>query len=367
MSVKEGPTPNRFLEQSDAHLRQMVSRLLEERESSGLSGLVGGLEAVIINAEPSLQPSAVRELLRYTGLELEGVFSDGSHMSYVLQRAHSADFIVRSRDRENPFRDINVFPKTSHLPNTRLETLVFRAKDIDRYVSLQRSMGTRFMTDQVIEGPGYSFIQTSPSRYTGNSLGFIQWHRRGDYLSAGSEVSVTGMEKPDLDHLWNIKHLDHAATRVRAEDRDAAILEFMRLTNYDFDFAIYVPSLNSITSVARLKEEKYAMVFTSGISPFVDLNSSGPTEKFIHNYGTRVHHMAFHTENIDDTFLAIKNDGMKFLIELVGSLAEGLKQIFTMPSPNTLLVNEYIHRYGDFDGFFTRSNVTRLTEATDKQ
>jgi len=55
---------------------------------------------------------------------------------------------------------------------------------------------------------------------------------------------------------------------------------------------------------------------------------------------------------------------MKYMVELVGSKEEGLKQTFTVPSPNTMLVNEYIWRYGDFDGFFTRSNVTALTRAT---
>ena len=58
---------------------------------------------------------------------------------------------------------------------------------------------------------------------------------------------------------------------------------------------------------------------------------------------------------------------MRFLIELVGSPEEGLRQTFTEASKNTLLVTEYIHRYGDFDGFFTRSNVTRLTAATERQ
>jgi hypothetical protein len=38
-----------------------------------------------------------------------------------------------------------------------------------------------------------------------------------------------------------------------------------------------------------------------------------------------------------------------------------------VPSNHTLIVNEYIHRYGDFDGFFTRSNVERLTKATERQ
>ena len=158
--------------------------------------------------------------------------------------------------------------------------------------------------------------------------------------------------------------MDHTATRVRTQDRDAAIIEFMELTNYNFAFAIYVKVFNSITNVARLSAKDYSQVFTSGISPYISEEVSGPTEKFIHNYGTRVHHMAFHTDSIEDTVAAIKKDSMEFLIELVGSPAEGLKQTFTVASENTLLVNEYIHRYGNFDGFFTRSNVTLLTAAT---
>ena len=58
---------------------------------------------------------------------------------------------------------------------------------------------------------------------------------------------------------------------------------------------------------------------------------------------------------------------MEFIADLVGSHDEGLKQTFSAQSPNTLLVNEYIHRYGDFDGFFTKSNVSDLTKATEKQ
>lgn len=167
--------------------------------------------------------------------------------------------------------------------------------------------------------------------------------------------------------MKNIKELDHAATRIRAEDRDAAIIEFMELTSYNFDSAIYVRLFNSITNVARLSTDGFAMVFTSGISPYISDGKSGPTEKFINHYGPRVHHMAFRTELIEETYAAIKEDGMDFLLELVGSPEEGLKQTFTVASEQTFLVNEYIYRYGDFDGFFTKSNVTLLTEATDKQ
>jgi 4-hydroxyphenylpyruvate dioxygenase-like putative hemolysin len=249
-----------------------------------------------------------------------------------------------------------------------LETFVFETTDIEKYASIQKSRGVAFLTDEIIKAEDFSFIQTIPSSYTGLSLGFIQWDRRGgDYFSLESEDLRWQHKKPEGDHLHKIKELDHTATRVRANDRDAAIIEFMELTNYNFDFAIYVKLFNSITNVARLSPSDFAMVFTSGISPYISDEESGPTEKFIHNYGTRVHHLAFNTMEIENTFTALKENDMDFLIDLVGSPDEGLKQTFSQASKHTLLVNEYIHRYGDFDGFFTKSNVTLLTEATDLQ
>jgi 4-hydroxyphenylpyruvate dioxygenase-like putative hemolysin len=224
------------------------------------------------------------------------------------------------------------------------------------------------MTSGIIEYPSFRFIQTMPSRYTGNSIGFIEWTgKNGEYASADAISFPHSLTKPSLPHLDNIHGLDHTATRVRALERNDAIIEFMKLTNYSFDFAVFVSSQNSITSVARLSADDFAMVFTSGIEPFREERDPGPTEMFIRNYGTRVHHMAFQTDYIDRTYEALRKDGMEFLVELVGSEQEGLKQTFSVPSPNTLIVNEYIHRYEGFDGFFTRSNVEMLTRATAKQ
>ena len=350
---------------SDNYLKREVLRVRKERKELGLEGLVGGLECVIINTEPDNQKAAIAELLQYTGLHFDSAFADSDFVTGVL-KGKGPDFLVRSRKVSNPFTEFNVFPKSQHLPSTRLETFVFGTSDIEKYVSIQKLRGVTFLSD-IQYTDTYSFVQTAPSHTTGNSLGFIQWHDEGNYITSESEEVEMSIESPDKDYLENIKELDHTATRVKAQDRDAAIIEFMELTNYTFDFAIYVKVFNSITNVARLSSKDFAMVFTSGISPYISEKESGPTEKFIHNYGTRVHHMAFHTENIEDTVTALKEDGMGFLIELVGSPDEGLKQTFSEASDNTLLVNEYIHRYGDFDGFFTRSNVTLLTGATDKQ
>lgn len=58
---------------------------------------------------------------------------------------------------------------------------------------------------------------------------------------------------------------------------------------------------------------------------------------------------------------------MGFLIELMGSPEEGLSLTFAESYMNSMLVVEYIHRYCDFDGFFTKSNVTLLTKVAGKQ
>ncbi len=263
---------------------------------------------------------------------------------------------------------MKAFPKAAGLPHTRLETLVFETTDLDRYVAIQKARGVNFLSDAIVQSNSYSFIQTVPSTFSGMSFGFIQWSGAArNYASPESTPLDWRLRKPDYPYLGNVKELDHAAVRVEARDRDPAIIEFLHLTNYRFDFSIYVETLNSITNVARLPGSKFAAVFTSGIHPYVDDETSGPTEKFVHNYGTRVHHIAFRTENIEATVAALKDAGMEFLLDLVGSEEEGLKQIFSLPSVNTLLVTEYIHRYGDFAGFFTKSNVTLLTAATAKQ
>jgi len=42
---------------------------------------------------------------------------------------------------------------------------------------------------------------------------------------------------------------------------------------------------------------------------------------------------------------------------------EGIKQIFSSASEHSSLIIEYVQRFGDFDGFFTKQNVAELTYA----
>lgn len=358
---------NTSFKNDDQRLLQETARVQRERAEAGLDGLVGGLEAVIINAQADLLGLAVQELLHNTGLKLTEAFADEDFTTYLLQLPGCADFLLRSRTRgANPFAKANDFQVGRRLPDTRLETFVFTCTDLKKYHAIQTKRGVSFLTPAVLEYPDYYFLQSPASELTGNSTGLVQWKngRKASWQSMSAKTLDRRLVKPDYPFLNDIGRLDHCATRVRAQDRDAAILEFLNLTNYHFDFAVYVDALNSITNVSRREAGDFALVFTSGISPFVDESTSGPTEKFAHTHGPRVHHLAFDCRNIETVVTELDKRGQRYLEQLVGSKEEGLKQIFTVASKHTLLVNEYIQRYDGFDGFFTKSNVTKLTRAT---
>ncbi len=324
-----GPTPldPQDFKNSDEVLSRSVPMAIDNRREFGLDRLVKGLNAVIINTEGINFNSAVKELLDFTGLNLHSSYENECKKEAVLKVDDSADFIVRyRRSGKNPFLPYNIAPKTKDLLNSRLETLVFETLDIEKYFGIQKERGVRFLTEDIVHTDEYSFIQTIPSSFTGNSIGFIEWKgKKGTYISNDDVEIDLGLEKSTSDYLKNVKYLDHAATRLESQNRDAAIIEFMELTNYKFDFAIYVKNFNSITNVARLSDKDYAQVFTTGISPFTSLEECGPTEKYVHNYGPRVHHVAFHTENIEDTYEGLIQDGMEFLSGACGIFRGRLK------------------------------------------
>ena len=293
---------------SQQRLDRDAPQVIEQRRRLGLEGLVGPLAAVTINTEADLIQPTVAELLRYTGMEVVESFQDDAGPTCVLRtpfRPAWPDVLVHARRRAvNPFAPF-VGPKSQHLPSTRLETFIFETPDLEKYVRIQRRQGVEFLSD-IVRTSSYLFIQTMPSRHTGNSIGLIQWLGTPRQYACDAHPIAWPDAKPVTPYLQNIRHLDHVATRLTAQDRDDAILEFMALTNYNFSFAYFVESLNSITSVARRGKNEFAMVFTSGIAPYQGPEHSGPTETFVHNYGPRPHHMAFTTEYIEYTVESLR-------------------------------------------------------------
>jgi len=121
-----------------------------------------------------------------------------------------------------------------------------------------------------------------------------------------------------------------------------------------------------------------AKVFTANNTPYFVNHLEklpSPTETFVRNYGPRLHHLAIAVsdetlpqdqhgmDNIDFVVSQIASQGRNFLLDVIGSKEDGLKQIFSSASEHSSLIIEYVQRFGDFQGFFTKDNVAELTRA----
>ena len=129
---------------------KQVACVVEERRDMGLEGLVGGLNCVIINTEPDRQEKAVQEFLDRTGYNLSEGFEDESTTTYVLRLKNSVDFLIQSRKNPTPFESVEKYPKARHLPQTRMETLVFETTDLSPYVETQKRRHILFLTEQLV-------------------------------------------------------------------------------------------------------------------------------------------------------------------------------------------------------------------------
>jgi hypothetical protein len=101
------------------------------------------------------------------------------------------------------------------------------------------------------------------------------------------------------------------------------------------------------------------------------LTDIGTVLAWVRNYGPRLHHIAPAVAdgeaggqaNIDYVVDAIKSRGKDFLLDVIGSREEGLKQIFSSALEHSSLIIEYVQRFGHFDGFFSKQNAANLTHA----
>jgi 4-hydroxyphenylpyruvate dioxygenase-like putative hemolysin len=173
--------------------------------------------------------------------------------------------------------------------------------------------------------------------------------------------------------------IDHLATRVYSQNREVAILEWLSLSSYYYWGSYDIKDQNSSTNVTKnvhFDEEirSPAKVFTANNTPYFVNHLEklpSPTETFVRNYGPRLHHIALAVadgerhgqENIEYVVEQIKQEGQDFLLDVIGSKSEGLKQIFSNASEHSSLIIEYVQRFGEFKGFFTKQNVAELTHA----
>ncbi len=371
-------------------------KLLEERDRVGLTDLIHEIDALMITVEPGHSIDYVGELCLMTPYEYLVTLESESHLTHVMRiDLNSPDLLVR--EVKDPgirgiFRSLNeVYPIGAFKPNSRYMGEVLRVTDLHSVVELQREREFRFFSqDDVrkLELPG-NLAVSKPSPYTHNIVAYLERepHELRVYAlglsSIRSDVQEVYLAAKALQKKLRIDTLllpiDHLATRVYSQNREVAILEYLSWSSYYYWGSYDIRDQNSSTNVTKsvhFNQEfrSPAKVFTANNTPYFVNHLErlpSPTETFVRNYGPRLHHIAVAVrdgetdglENIEYVVKAIRDQGREFLLDVIGSKEEGLKQVFSSASEHSSLIVEYVQRFGNFDGFFAKHNVAELTRA----
>ena len=375
---------------------EFLGRLLKERDDLGLTAMIHEIDALMITVDPDHSIQYIAELALMTPYHYLVTLESESHWTHILRiDLNSPDLIIREVKDPNLrgiFRSLNeIYPVGAKKPNSRYMGEIIRVSSLHDVVRLQEEREFRFFKQdetRKLELPG-NVMFSKPSPYTHNVVGYLEREPNELRVYAlgmsviNQEVQAAYYAAKELQTKLGIGELllpvDHLATRVYSQNREVAILEYLSLSSYYFWGAYNIYDQNSSTNVTKsvhpIPESKSpAKVFTANNTPYFVthlLHLPSPTETFVRNYGPRLHHIALAVkdgekddiENIDIVVNAIAEQGKGFLLDVIGSKEEGLKQIFSNASEHSSLIIEYVQRFGKFDGFFTQDNVAALTAA----
>lgn len=375
---------------------EYLVRLLDERDRSGLTGMIHEIEAMMITVDPGHSIRYIGELCLMTPYEYLVTLESEDHWTHILRiDMNSPDLLVREvKDASihGIFRSLNeVYPIGRCKPNSRYMGEILRVTNLHEVAELQKEREFRFFSqDQIrkLQLPGNLAI-SKPSPYTHNIVAYMERpvdQIRTYALGVSSirndvqEVYLAAKEKQKelaIDNM--ILPIDHLATRVYSQNREVAILEWLSLSSYYYWGSYDIREQNSSTNVTKSTHyanefHSPAKVFTANNTPYFVNHLEklpSPTETFVRNYGPRLHHIALGIadgeyqgmENIEYVVKQIASAGKNFLLDVIGSRDDGLKQIFSSASEHSSLIVEYVQRFGDFSGFFTKQNVAELTHA----
>lgn len=382
--------------ENSAFFEEYLVKLLEERDRMGLTAMIHEIDALMITVDPDHSIQYIAEMALMTPYHYLVTLESEKHWTHILRiDLNSPDLIIREVKDPNfrgIFRALNeIYPVGAKKPNSRYMGEIIRVSNLHDVVRLQEEREFRFFSqDEVrkLELPGNVAI-SKPSPYTHNIVGYLK--REPNEL----RVYALGMSviRPDVQAAYLaakeaqvrlriddlLLPVDHLATRVYSQNREVAILEYLSWSSYYFWGAYNIWDQNSSTNVTKSvhqfpESKSPAKVFTANNTPYFVNHLEklpSPTETFVRNYGPRLHHIAIAVkdgerdglENIEFIVKQIANQGKGFLLDVIGSREEGLKQIFSNASEHSSLIIEYVQRYGDFNGFFTKDNVAKLTEA----
>lgn len=381
---------------NSAYFEEYLPKIYDWRDSVGLVEMVQEIHSLVVEVDEADRHAYIEELMMMTPYHFVKSFENDKFLYSLLEIGEeNPGFIIRSRKNTGSSRFISMnllSPVAMKKPYTRYIGEVFRVKNLDELQKTLLAAGVEFTEEDQCSGGEVKFIRTVPSQYTWNTIAYIEYPegKRQYYLQQYPEHSEDAAwldklkaiksKQEELGITELIQPIDHLATRVLHQDREHAILELLKTTSYHYWGSYDIADQNSSTNVTRNSHDfgefkSPAKVFTAANTPhYVDhiVNLPSPTEAFVRHYGKRMHHIAYSVadnaegqdfDNVDFVVEKLKKHGIEFLLKVIGSQEEGLKQIFSRTSKYSLLITEYVQRFNGFQGFFTKKNVAFLTKA----
>ena len=379
------------------YFEEYLLKIYKERDRIGLTDNLGAIQTVVVEVDQEMARNYICELLIMTPYKYARSFEDKEFRYHVMRISDAnPDFLIREpllapHDRIWAMNQLSA--NGMKKPYTRYIGEVLSVKKLDDAVKTLLEREVRFL-QPLPEKRTHNYIHwTQPSVFTWNHIGYTQ-HKAGqpgydqerDWKFGAEDLAVFAKMKElqkSLKILDYVLPIDHLATRVYCHDREHAILEYLTMSAYYFWGAYDIDEQNSSTNITRNvhnfpESRTPAKVFTANNTPYyvnhlVKLPS--PTEDFVRNFGRRMHHIAYAVvdglygkveddyQNVDFVVDQLKKAEKEFLLHVIGSCKEGLKQIFSKASKYSYLITEYIQRCDEYEGFFTKENVAALTLA----
>ncbi|HUM99809.1 MAG TPA: hypothetical protein PLI96_04930, partial [Halothiobacillus sp.] len=303
--------------QNSAFFEEYVTRVLAERDRSGLTEMIGGIEALVIAVEPGKSLEYISELALMTPYHYLVTLDSTKHMTHILRiDMNSPDILLREikdPDYSDLFRSLNdQYPVGARRPHSRYLGEILRVTNRYDVVAMQQEREFRFLTmGQLAElDLPLNMSISKPSPYTHNVVGYMERSPEGlrvyqhGFSLIMPEAQAAYERGKAMQEYIGIKDMilpiDHLATRVYSQNREAALLEYLALSSYYYWGSYDIKDQNSSTNVTKNvrgapESNSPAKVFTANNTPYcvnhLDKLPS-PTENFVRNYGPRLHHMA---------------------------------------------------------------------------
>lgn len=379
---------------------EYLPRVYQRRADAGLDELVTEMAGVVVQVEHGDAVAYLSELALMGPYRLIGSRLTDTHRIFVLRSQPEFPRLVVLEPLspgyvEEITRWNRMYPLSRTKPNARYIGEIYKTSSCADVRAALEPQNIRFVYGGDQENSFYCadhLTFTFLSDFTYNRVGYVEVDLDDlDALGFGERFTLAPDDLATIDAAAALQAergidglilgLDHMATRILADEREDAILEYLTMVPYYFWGAYNIVEMNSSTNVTRrpdVPDDKMspARVFTANNTPsFVNSFESlpMPTEDFVRNFGRRMHHMAYAVvdgevageKNVDFVVEQLKDLGTAFLAHVVGECKDepNLKQIFSRASVYSLLITEYVERCHGYEGFFTRDNVAALTEA----